>query len=345
MKIENYVIRKKNPVFLIAEAGVNYNNKLSLAFKMIDIAKKSGVNAIKFQIWKTEKMQLEDSKKPSYQKKIKNKSYYELLKSLEPSQKEQKKIFEYCKKKKILFLSTPYDEESVNFLDDLGVCAFKISSSDLSNHILLEHVATKKKPIILSTGLSTISEVDKTIEFLRKKKMKNKTILLQTTSDYPTKYDHVNLQVISTFKKRYSIPVGFSDHTNNEIASLGAVTLGASLLEKHFTISRNLKGPDQSSSLEPNELNEWVKKIRILEKELGTNMKIITASEKKNLSMRKIIAIKPISKNKKISKKDLVAMRIDGKGILPTDQNLKRIVDKKIKKNVKKIRKFSWNLI
>ena len=345
MKIGNYVIGERKPVFLIAEAGVNYNNNLSLAFKMIDIAKKSGVNAIKFQTWKTEKMQLENSKKPNYQKKNKNKSYYELLKSLEPSQEEQKKIFGYCKKKNILFLSTPYDEESVNFLDKLGVVAFKIASSDLSNHILLECVSTKKKPIILSTGLSSMEEVDKTIKFLLKQKMKNKVALLQTTSNYPTEYDQVNLRVISTLKKKYSIPVGLSDHTKNEIASLGAVSLGACILEKHFTISRRLRGPDQSSSLVPKELKKWVEKIRILEKELGTDVKFATSSEKGNFSMRKVIVIKPMSKNEIITRKNIVAMRADGNGVLPTIQNLEKIINKKIKKKVTKMRKFSWSLI
>ena len=238
MKIGNKEIGNKEPVFLIAEAGVNYNNKLSLALKMVDIAKKAGADAIKFQTWKTEKMQLKNSTKPNYQKNIKNKTYFELLKSLEPSKKDQARIFDYCKKKKIVFLSTPYDEESVDFLVDIGVDAFKISSSDLSNHLLLRYISKKKKPIILSTGLSSIKEIDITMDMLTKKHMKNKTVILQATSSYPTNYDEVNLRVISRYKEKYNILVGLSDHTLGltvRISCLFNTTGTGTTMAKSFT--------------------------------------------------------------------------------------------------------------
>lgn len=345
MKIGSSKIGIGEKVFLIAEAGVNYNNKLDLAYKMIDIAKKNGVDAIKFQTWKTEKMQMPNSKKPNYQKQIKNKNYYELIKSLEPSFNEQKKIFRYCKKLKIQFLSTPYDEESVDFLDELGVTAFKISASDLTNHILLKHIASKNKPIILSTGIATLKEVDETINFLKKIHMKNKMILLQTTSSYPTHFSEVNLKVITNYIKRYNLPVGLSDHTINEIASLGAVALGACVLEKHFTLDKSLPGPDQSSSLEPLELEKWVKNVKILEKELGTSKKMITESEKKNSSMKKMLVIKSGVKGDKIQKEDIFAMRTIGKGVLPLDKNIRKIIGKKLKKDIHKTTNFSWNMI
>ena len=338
-------VGNKNPAFIIAEAGVNHNNNLSLAFKMVDIAKKSGADAIKFQSWKTEKLLVKNAEKPKYQKSIKDKNYFELLKSLEPDQKDQKKIFDYCKKRNILFLSTPYDEESVDFLNDIGVLAFKISSSDLSNHILLEHICKKKKPIILSTGLSTMKEIDSTIKFLAKKHMKNKTILLQATSSYPTEDNEVNLKVISTYKKRYQMLVGLSDHTKNEIASLGAVAIGACIIEKHFTTDRKQYGPDQSSSLTPIELEIWIDKIKKLEKILGTSQKNITKSEKMNLSMRKVLMIKSKNKGELIKKQDIIARRVNGKGILPTNENLNKILNKKLKKNIKEIRKMSWEFI
>ncbi len=343
--LKNREISNEKPVFIIAEAGVNHNNKLSLALKMVDIAKKAGADAIKFQTFKADKIQLKNSVKPNYQKKIKNTNYYEIIKSLETNFNDQKKIFEYCNKKRIIFLSTPYDEDSVDFLDSLGVSAFKISSSDLTNHFLLKHVIKKKKLILLSTGLADSKLVDDAIKLFKKEKMMKNLILLHTTSDYPASNNQVNLQVIPEYIKKYKILVGYSDHTQNDIASLGAVTLGACVLEKHFTISRNFSGPDQTSSLEPNELQEWIKKIRIMEACLGNSKKIITKSEAKNLTMRKVLVISPTKKGTKISKEILIALRGKKTGILPIEKNINKIIGKRLMKNIKKTQEFSWNMI
>lgn len=345
MNIGNNKIGCGNPTFIIAEAGVNYNNNLDLAFKMVDVASESGANAIKFQTWSTDEMQLKNSIKPDYQKTIKNKTYYDIIKNLEPSTKQQQKIFQRCKKRGILFLSTPYDKSSVDFLDELGVKAFKISSSDMTNHLLLEHVAKKKKPIILSTGLSTFKLVKETIKFFEKINMKNRLILMQVNSNYPTVPEDVNLKVISKYIDTFYLPVGFSDHTQNSIASIGAIALGASVLEKHFTLSRKLEGPDQSSSLEPNELKKWIQEIRFIEKCLGKSEKFITNSERKNLSMRKILVIKPIKKGEIITEKYLTAMRGKKNGILPLKNNLTNIIGRKIKKDIEKNTQFSWVMI
>jgi len=335
----------KNQIFVIAEAGVNHNNDLAIAYKMVDSAKKSGANAIKFQTFVTDKIQLKDSVKPNYQKKIRNSNYYEIIKSLEPNFEDQKKISKYCKQKEIIFLSTPYDEQSVDFLDSLKVPAFKIASTDLTNHILLKYVAKKKKPIILSTGLATSKLVDDAVNIFKKEKMTKNLVLLHTTSDYPTNNNQVNLRVITEYIKKYKVIVGYSDHTQNDIASLGAVALGARVLEKHFTMDRNLPGPDQSSSLEPMELQEWIKKIRIMETCLGNSKKIITASEKKNITMRKVLVIHPAKKDTKIMPKMLTAMRGKKTGILPIEKNIDRIVGKKLKKDIENICEFSWNMI
>ena len=345
MKIGTYTIGGKNPVFVIAEAGVNHNNNLEKAFKMIDIAAKSGANAIKFQTWNTELLQLKTSEKPSYQKKIKDKTYYEIIKNLEPTRREQKKISQRCRKKGILFLSTPYDSESVDFLDALDVPAYKISSSDLTNHILLRHVARKNKPVILSTGLADIKEVKQTVNLFKKMKKINNLILMQTTSNYPTPPEDVNLMVIPNYAKTFKVPIGFSDHTNDAVASLGAITLGATIVEKHFTLSRKLAGPDQSSSLEPIELEKWIKNIRNLEKCFGSSIKFITNSDKKNLTMRKIIVIKPISKGTIIKKEHLTSMRGRKSGIIPLENNLKKIIGKKIRRNIPSNTQFSWKMI
>jgi N,N'-diacetyllegionaminate synthase len=343
--LKNREISNKKPVFIIAEAGVNHNNKLSLAFKMIDIAKKSGADAIKFQTFRADAIQLKNAIKPNYQNKIKNLNYYDIIKSLETNFIDQKKIFEYCNKKRIIFLSTPYDEKSADFLDSLGVLAFKISSSDLTNHFLLKHVAKKNKPILLSTGLADSKLVDSAINLFKKMNMINNLILLHTTSDYPAQNNQINLKVILEYIKKYKILIGYSDHTQNSIASLGAVSLGACVIEKHFTINRKLPGPDQSSSLEPKELEEWIKKIRMMELSLGSSKKFITKSEMKNLTMRKVLVIRSANKGTKISSEILIAMRGKKTGILPLEKNIKKIIGKKLQKNIKNTQEFSWDMI
>lgn len=345
MKLGKHEIGKKKPVFIIAEAGVNYNNNLKLAYKMIDVAYNAGANAIKFQTWITDKMQLKNSKKPNYQKNIKTKTYYQTIKELQPSFVDQKKLFERCKKRRIVFLSTPYDEKSADFLDELGIAGFKISSSDLTNHLLLKHILKKKKPIILSTGLSTLEDIQKAMKLIKSEKMLKKIILMQTTSNYPTPHKDVNLHVIPEFIKKFQVPVGFSDHTVDSIASLGAVALGACVLEKHFTLNKKFKGPDQQTSIEPQELQKWVEDVRTMEESLGISLKKITNSDKKNLSMKKVLVINPISKNEIINKKSLIAMRGNGTGVVPIEGNIKKIIGEKIKVNLIKPTQFSWKMI
>jgi len=345
LKVNNQTFDLKKHVFVIAEAGVNYNNNLSLAYKMIDEAKKAGANAIKFQTFITENIQLKSSIKPNYQKNFKNTNYFDLIKSLEPSFNDQKKLSDYCKKKKIIFLSTPYDEKSADFLDSINVPIFKIASTDLTNYFLLQHICKKNKPIFLSTGLSSYKEIDESVKLIEKFHMKNKLVLLQTTSDYPTKNIDINLKVIPEYIRKYNVTVGFSDHTQTNVASLGAIALGARIVEKHFTLDRNLPGPDQSSSLEPSELKDWIQKIRIMEQSLGTKIKKITNSELKNLTMRKIIVINPTSKGTKITLTHLGAMRGKKTGILPLKSNIDKILGKKLLTDVIKIQEFSWNLI
>lgn len=344
MKIGSKKIGASNPVFIIAEAGVNHNNKLSLAFKMIDLASKYGADAIKFQSFITDNMQLKESKKPRYQKKLPW-SYYEQLKKSESSFDFQKKIINYCKKKKIIFLSTPYDEESVDFLIKMNIPALKISASDTSNHLFLKYIAKQKKPIILSTGLSTISDVDKSVKLLKKLKMKNNLVLLQTTSDYPTPNHDVNLRVLLEYVKKFNLPVGLSDHTPDYVASLGAVAMGACVLEKHFTLNKKLSGPDQSSSLDPIEFKNWISKVREMEIILGKQKKFITNSEKENLTMRKILTIKPAKKNSKIVLNLLAAKRGNIRGILPLEQNINKILGKKLTRTILFETQFTWNMI
>jgi len=227
----------------------------------------------------------------------------------------------------------------------MKVPAFKISASDTNNHLFLKYVAKLKKPIILSTGLSTSKDVDKTVTLLKRLKMKNKLILLQTTSDYPTPDEDVNLRVIREYVKRYNVFVGLSDHTPDYIASLGAVAMGACVLEKHFTLDKKLSGPDQSSSLDPIEFKNWIKKVRTMEIILGDKKKLITNSEKNNLTMRKIIVIKPAKKDTKITLNLLAAKRGNICGIIPLEQNINKIIGKKLKRTILSETQFNWNMI
>ena len=344
LKINKKSFDLSKNIFVIAEAGVNHNNNLSIAFKMIDKAKEAGADAIKFQTFITENIQLKNTIKPNYQKNIKS-NYFDLIKSLEPSFSDQKKLSNYCRKKGIVFLSTPYDEKSADFLSSINVPLFKIASTDLTNSFLLKHISKKNKPIFLSTGLATFKEIDESIKLLSRFHMKNKLVLFHTTSSYPTLNEEVNLNIIPEYRKRYKVIVGFSDHSPNEIASLGAIALGVRVLEKHFTLDRTMPGPDQSSSLEPDELKEWIKKIRLMEKSLGTNLKKITKSEAKNLTMRKVIIIKPTIKGTKITIDHLSAMRGKQSGILPLESNIKKILGKKLVKEIPTQMEFSWNMI
>lgn len=345
MKIKNKKIGKNFPVFIIAEAGVNYNNDLKIALKMVDLAAKAGADAIKFQTFKAEKIQLKNSVKPKYQEKIRGKNYFQIIKNLEPSFDEQKKIFNYCKKRGIIFLSTPYDIDGADFLHQLGVPLFKISSSDFSNHIFLKYILKKSKPILLSCGMATQRDVDTTIKLIKKFHMQHKFVLMQTTSNYPTSNDEVNLRVIPEFMKKYGVLVGFSDHTKDYTASLGAVALGACVVEKHFTLNRKQAGPDHSSSLEPEELKEWIKKIRLLENSLGSKSKQITESEKKNLTMRKILIIKSSKKGQLITNELLDTKRGNKTGILPTEENVSKILGKKLVRSIRSPTQFSLQMI
>lgn len=344
MKIGSKKIGPRNPVFIIAEAGVNHNNKLSLAYRMIDLASKSGADAIKFQSFITENMQLKDSQKPQYQNNLPW-SYYEQLKKSESSFDFQKKLIRYCNKRKILFLSTPYDEESLDFLMKMKIPALKVSASDTNNHLFLKYIIKQKKPILLSTGLSSTIQLDKTINFLKKNNAIDKLVLLQTNSDYPTPNEDMNLRVITEYSNRYGVLVGLSDHSPDYVASIGAVALGACVLEKHFTLSKKLSGPDQSSSLEPTEFKNWIKKVREMEVILGNSKKTITNSEKKNLSMRKILVISQAKKGTKLTMKLLKSKRGNIRGVLPMDENIKKILGKKLKKDLKTETQFDWKMI
>jgi len=297
-------------VFIIAEAGVNHNGSLKLAKQMVDRAADTGVDAIKFQSFKTEDLVLGSSPKANYQLQntASNESQFQMLKKLELSKEAQQQLFDYCLKKDIGFLSSPFDMESCSFLiETLGLKTIKLGSGELTNAQLLYYIAQQKVNIILSTGMSNIAEIKKTLALLAFAYTNNgenipcsenfhtalKTPegihaleqyvkLLHCTTEYPCPVDEVNLNVISTLSKYFTLPVGYSDHTQGFHISLAAVAMGATIIEKHFTLDRNLPGPDHKSSIEPDELSIMVKQIRDIEKGMGISKKQASKSELKN---------------------------------------------------------------
>lgn len=299
-------MKQNKKVFIIAEAGVNHNGSLKLARKLIDAAKASGADAIKFQTFKTKEFITHTEK-----------TQFAMLKKLELSKGEFKELFNYCRKKKIMFLSTAFDYQSAEFLNRLGVPYFKISSGDLTNIPFLAKIAQYKKPIILSTGMSSLQEVKKAVKAIYAKRNRS-LILLHCTSNYPAKYKHVNLRAMDTLRKALNLPVGYSDHTLGIEIPIAAVALGATLIEKHFTIDKNMAGPDQAVSLNPDEFKAMVSAIRNIEKAFGDGIKKASPSElkSKRFARKSIVAAREI-KRREILTEENVTVKRPGVGISP----------------------------
>ena len=273
-KIEN-IFKNNHRVFFVAEAGVNHNGSIKIAKKLIDIASESGADAVKFQTFKVEELLTKNAKSMKHQLRSNKKiSQYEMLKKLELTEKQHLILQNYSKKKKIIFFSTAFDNKSLFFLKKIKIPIFKVPSSELNNIPYLKILGSFNKPIILSTGMSYEKEVKEAIDVLQKNgTSKNKIILLHCTSQYPSSFNDLNLNVIKTLKKSFNCRVGYSDHSHGFLAPIASVALGSKVVEKHFTISRKMKGPDHISSLEPKELRYVIRLIRDLEISLGNNKK------------------------------------------------------------------------
>jgi len=267
IKIADYLIGEGEPCVIIAEAGVNHNGDVKLAKKLIDAAKEAWAGAVKFQMWKTEEIVTSKVSKPKYQKMVTGESQYEMLKKLEFSERDFKQLAEHAKSAGVIFLSTPEGEKCTDFVEKLGVPAFKIGSADLTNHPHLAYVAKKGKPVILSTGMATLGEVKEAVEVI-KRAGNDEIILLHCTSNYPAKLEDVNLRAMLTLKKEFGLQTGYSDHTIDIGVSIMAALLGARVIEKHLTMDKKLPGPDHKASLEPHEFREMVKGIRLAEKNI-----------------------------------------------------------------------------
>ncbi len=300
-------------IFIIAEAGVNHNNKLYNAFKLIDKAKKVGASAVKFQVFKTENYIQKDAPLAKYQmKNSKFSNQFELIKKLELSEKSLEKIINYCKKKKIQFLASPFDLWGVDYLKKKKIPIIKIPSGEINNIPYLEKVGALRRKIILSTGMSTDKEVSNALKILKRSGTKLKNItLLQCNTEYPTKLEDINLNVISTFRKKFKVNVGLSDHSSSTVIPSAAVAMGAKIIEKHITLNRKMLGPDHKASLEPKEFKLMVQNIKDVLKALGSKKKKVTLSEKKNIfiARKSIVAKKNILKGEFFNYKNLTTKR------------------------------------
>jgi len=331
-----------NHCFIIAEAGVNHNGDIRLAYKLVDAAKEAGADAVKFQTFKAENVVSKIAEKAEYQKETTNskESQYEMIKKLEFSFEDFVKIKDYCDKKGIIFLSTPFDYESVDFLKSL-VPLYKIGSGEITNLPFLEYIAKKGKPIILSTGMSTLGEVEEAVKTITNVTSSLPLILLHCVSSYPAKYEDVNLKAMLSLQEAFKLSVGYSDHTLGIEIAIAAVALGAKVIEKHFTLDRGLPGPDHKASLEPDELKKMVKAIRNVEKALGSGIKKAAQSELKvmKVARRSLVAARDIRAGEVVKESDILIKR-PGTGILPKFKEI--IIGMRLTRDVKKDNPFDW---
>lgn len=307
--------------YIIAEAGVNHNGDFKLAKKMIFEAKKAGVDAVKFQTFVSKNLVSNYAPKAEYQKKNTNRleSQQDMLKKLELSFNDFTVLQEYAKELDIDFLSTPFDEESIEFLKTLEMPFWKIPSGEITNLPYLMKIEETKKPIILSTGMSTIDEIEQTLNVFKEYSRSNIT-LLHCNTEYPTPFKDVNLKAMNTLKDKFNVNVGYSDHTKGIEVPIAAVAMGAVIIEKHFTLDKNMEGPDHKASIEPNELVSMVNAIRNIEESLGDGEKCPSDSENKNIS----IARKSIVAKKEIKRGDLftidnLTVKRPGDGLSPME--------------------------
>lgn len=305
--------------FIIAEAGVNHNGNTELAKKMVDAACQAGCNAVKFQTFKADRLVTRSAKKAEYQ--VKNtgnsESQYDMLKKLELGYESHKELFEYCRHGSIKFLSTPFDEESADMLEELGMEIFKIPSGEITNRPLLKHTAKKQKPIILSTGMAALVEVEEALNWIYEEGNTQVT-LLHCTSNYPTGAKDVNLKAMLTLKEAFKVRVGYSDHTPGTEVAIAAVALGAEVLEKHFTLDKSMEGPDHRISLEPDELECLVRAVRNIELALGDGIKRPADSE---INIRAVVRKSIAARNKiyagEVITQDKIILKRPGTGLEP----------------------------
>lgn len=336
-----------NKVFIIAEAGVNHNGSVEIAKRLVDAAVRAGVDAVKFQTFKTELVISRFAPKAEYQKKStgRKETQFEMAKKLELDPEAFKDLLRYCKQKGITFLSTPFDLESIDLLNKLGVGVFKIPSGEITNFPYLRKIGALNKKVIMSTGMANLSEVKEALDILVSVGTRKKDItVLHCTTAYPAAIEDVNLKTMLTIKEAFQVNVGYSDHSLGIEVPIAAVALGAQVIEKHFTLSKNMEGPDHKASLEPNELKAMVKAIRNIEAALGNGIKKPSRAEQRNKKVvrKSIVAKIDISKGEEIAGYMLDIKR-PGTGVQP--KFLNRVIGKSAERDIKKDRVLTWEML
>jgi N,N'-diacetyllegionaminate synthase len=309
-------------VFIIAEAGVNHNGSTELAKKLIDVAVEAGVDAVKFQTFKAEKLVSKDAKKAQYQQENmqdSDNSQYNMLKKLELDVGTHNELISYCKEKRIMFLSTPFDHDSIDMLNNLELEIFKIPSGEITNLPYLRHIGSLQKKVILSTGMADMGEIEDALDVLMEAGTKKEDItVLHANTMYPTPMEDVNLNAMVTIGRTFDVAFGYSDHTLGIEVDVAAVAMGASCIEKHFTLDKTMEGPDHRASLEPDELKAMVCAIRNIELALGSSVKKPSKSETPNIKVarKSIVASREIKVGEIFSEENL-AIKRPGNGISP----------------------------
>lgn len=309
-------------VYIIAEAGVNHNGSFELACKLVDAAKKAGVDCIKFQTFKSKNLVSHTAQKAEYQKNTTGAGpQVDMLKKLELSYEEFLALKDYCDKIGICFLSTPFDLDSIEFLNSIDMPFWKIPSGEVTNYPYLVTLAKTGKPVVMSTGMCDIKEIQEAISVLRENGAKE-IKLLHCNTEYPTPFEDVNLRAMQTMREAFGLEVGYSDHTKGIEVPIAAVALGATVIEKHFTLDRNMEGPDHKASLEPHELAKMVSSIRNIERALGNGDKTPSPSERKNIivARKSIVAAKNIKVGEILTEENITVKR-PGTGISPMKWN------------------------
>lgn len=327
-----------NKVFIIAEAGVNHNGDVSIAKKMIEVAAKAGADVVKFQTFQADKVVSINAEKAGYQKKTtgSNESQYQMIKKLEIDKEGHIALIDHCKKNNIQFLSTPFDLDSIDLLVELGMGLFKIPSGEITNLPYLRKIGVLNKKIILSTGMSDLGDIENAVDVLIKSGTEREKIsLLHCNTEYPTLFEDVNLNAMITIKNAFKMNVGYSDHTEGIEVPIAAVAMGATIIEKHFTLDKAMEGPDHKASLEPNELENMIKAIRNIEKSMGSGLKKPSLSESKNISIvrKSIVALRDIKIEEVFSEENITVKR-PGNGISPMEWD--KIIGKKATREFKK---------
>jgi len=319
VQFDSRTIGAEAPCFIIAEAGVNHNGELETALKLVDAAVRAGADAVKFQTFQADKVASFNAPKADYQVKATDEleSQFEMLRKLELPRDAHYELQSFCRERNIIFLSTPFDEESVDFLDSIDIPLIKVGSGEITNFPLLHHIVEKGKPVILSTGMSSLAEVGQAVQQIQQVG-NEQIVLLHCVSNYPANPLDTNLNAMATMCTAFRVPVGYSDHTPGIEVALAAVALGACVIEKHFTLDCSMEGPDHKASLEPEDLKALVDGIRKVESALGNGIKEPAASEAntKAIARRSLIAARDIHPGQSLTTEDIDIKR-PGTGLPP----------------------------